>query len=576
MDKILRIDTKQKGFSYSEPDDSLAIMGGRALTSKIVMDEVPPTCHPLSADNKLVIAPGLLSGTTAANSGRLSVGAKSPLTGGIKESNTGGLVSQKLARLGIKAIILEDKPEGDNYSLLHITKDGVKFLPADDLVGMTNSEVITTLWDRFGEKVGVACIGPAGEQRLTGASIQFADPKGNPSRAAGRGGLGAVMGSKKIKAIVIDDSGCERVKPVNKEAFSAVAKKWAKLLTSHPVSGQGLPAFGTAILVNLVNEAGGLPTKNFRTGRFDKAENISGERMVELIEKRGGIVKEGCHPGCVIKCSQAYHDKNGDYLTSGFEYETIWAFGAHCLIDDLDAIAEMDRLCDDIGIDTIDTGVAIGIAMESGLIEWGDKAGAIDLINKVRTGDPMGKIIGNGAAFTGQALGVDRVPVVKRQALPAYDPRSVKGVGVTYATSPMGADHTAGYAVCQNILKVGSDIDGLKKEGNIEASRDLQVATAVLDAAGLCIFVAFPVLDSEDGFGMIVDMINARYGTSLSIDEVLAIGIDLLKTEKAFNRAAGFTKHDDRLPAMFNEKLAPHDVTWDFTGDELDSTLDFG
>ncbi|VFQ44485.1 aldehyde ferredoxin oxidoreductase family protein [Desulfoluna butyratoxydans] len=576
MNKILRIDTKRKEFSYSDPDDRYALLGGRALTSRMVMDEVPPTCHPLSADNKIVIAPGLLSGTTAANSGRLSVGSKSPLTGGIKESNAGGLVSQKLARMGIQAIVIEDKPEEADYSLIHITKEGVSFLPADDLVGMTNSEVITTLWQRFGEKVGVACIGPAGEQRLTGASIQLADPKGNPGRAAGRGGLGAVMGSKKIKAMVIDDTGCERVKPANKEAFSEVAKKWAKLLTSHPVSGEGLPGFGTAILVNVVNEAGAMPTKNFRSGRFDKADKISGEMMAELIEKRGGIIKEGCHPGCVIKCSQAYHDKNGDYLTSGFEYETVWAFGAHCLIDDLDAIAEMDRLCDDIGLDTIDAGVAIGMAMEGGLIEWGDKAAAIDLLNKVKTGDPVGKIIGNGAAFTGQALGVDRIPVVKKQALPAYDPRAVKGVGVTYATTPMGADHTAGYGVCQNILKVGGDVDALKKEGNIDVSKNLQVATAVLDAAGLCIFVAFPVLDSEEGFGMIVDMINARYDTNLTADDVLAIGINTLETEKAFNRAAGFTKHDDRLPAMFKENLEPHNVTWDFTDDELDGTLSFG
>ncbi|MCG8471435.1 MAG: aldehyde ferredoxin oxidoreductase [Desulfobacterales bacterium] len=575
MDKILRIDTKQKGFSYCEPDEAMAILGGRALTSKIVMDEVPPTCHPLSADNKIVIAPGLLTGTTAANSGRISVGAKSPLTGGIKESNAGGLVSQKLARMGVKAIVLEDKPEEADYSLIHITKDGVSFLPADELVGMTNSEVITTLWERFGEKVGVICIGPAGEQRLTSASIQFADPKGNPGRAAGRGGLGAVMGSKKIKAMVVDDAGCPRVMPEDKAKFSEVAKKWAKLLTSHPVSGEGLPAMGTAILVNVINEAGALPTKNFRTGRWDKAEKISGETMAELIEKRGGIIKEGCHPGCVIKCSQAYHDKNGDYLTSGFEYETIWAFGAHCLIDDLDAIAEMDRLCDDIGMDTIEAGVTIGIAMEGGLIEWGDKAAAIDLLNQVKNGTPVGKIIGNGAAFTGQAMGVDRVPVVKKQALPAYDPRAVKAVGVTYATTPMGADHTAGYGVCQNILKVGGDVDPLKKEGNVEVSKNLQVATAVLDAAGLCIFVAFPVLDSEEGFGMIVDMINARYGTTLTADDVLAIGIQTLETEKAFNKEAGFTKKDDRLPGMFNSKLAPHDVTWDFTDEELDSTLKF-
>jgi aldehyde:ferredoxin oxidoreductase len=541
----------------------------------MILNEVPATCHPLSKYNKLVFAPGLLSGSPAANSGRLSVGGKSPLTGGIKESNSGGLVSQKLARLGIKALVLEDKPEDDAFSMIVIKKDSVEFLGADEYVGVSNGDMITKLWDRFGKRVATASIGVAGEQRLTAASIQFADPKGHPGRAAGRGGLGAVMGSKKIKAIVVDDKGTDRVALHDPEAFKAVNKKWVELLTTHPVSGQGLPAFGTAVLVNVINEAGALPTKNFRTGRFEHAKDISGEVMAENIEKRGGVASEGCHPGCVIKCSQIYNDKDNNYLTSGFEYETIWAFGSHCLIKDLDDIAMLDRLCDDLGLDTIDTGVAMGIAMEGGVIPWGDGKAAIELLKKVGTGDPMGKIIGNGAAFTGQALGVDRVPVVKRQALPAYDPRSVKAVGVTYATSTMGADHTAGYGVCQNILGVGGSIDPLKKDNNVDISKALQIATAAIDASGLCLFVAFPVLDNPEGLQMIVDMINAMYGLSLVVDDVTSLGISILKDELEFNRLAGFTPKDDRLPDMFKEEVAPHNTTWDFTDEELAQAVKF-
>ena len=284
-------------------------------------------------------------------------------------------MSQKLARLGIKAIVLEDKPEGDDYSMIVIKKDSVlkSFLQKSNL-SVTNGDIIPKLWDRFGKSVATASIGPAGEQRLTAASIHFADPKGHAGRAAGRGGLGAVMGSKKIKAIVVDDKGTDRLALNDPDAFKAANKKWSNLLTSHPVSGQGLPGFGHGCSGECsINEAGALPTKNFREGRFDHAKDISGETMSENIEKRGGIVAEGCHPGCVIKCSQTYHDKDNNFLTSGFEYETIWAFGAHCLIKDLDDIAMMDRLCDDLGLDTIDTGVAMGVAMEGGLIPWGGR-----------------------------------------------------------------------------------------------------------------------------------------------------------------------------------------------------------
>ncbi len=575
MGKLLRVNAKAKTFGFEEAPEAYAGLGGRALTSKLILDEVPATCHPLGKNNKLVFAPGILAGSPAADSGRLSAGAKSPLTGGIKESNAGGLVSQKLARLGICAIVLEDKPDADDYSLIVINNDGVEILPAGDLAGKGNYAVMEALWEKYGKNVGVLSIGQAGEQCLKGASINQADMNGRPGRAHGRGGLGAVMGSKKIKAIVVDDKGAGRVEVKDGDAFKAANKKWVEILRSHPVTGEGLPALGTAVLVNVINEAGTLPTKNFRSGRFDHAQDISGETMAETIDKRGGVPSEPCHPGCVIKCSNVYHDKDGKYLTTGFEYETIWAFGAHTTIKELDDIAVLDKLCDDFGLDTIEMGVTLGIAMDGGMIPWGDGKAAINLLSKIGDYAPEGKIIGNGALFTGDALGVDRVPVVKKQALPAYDPRSCKGVGVTYATSPMGADHTAGYGVTANILGVGGNVDPHKKEGNVDLSQGLQIATAAIDAAGLCLFVAFAVLDNEDGLPTVVDMINAQYGLSLTTDDVMELGKSILNNEKEFNKNAGFTKIDDQLPEMFQEEFPPHNTQWDFSNDELSKALDF-
>ncbi len=575
MGKLLRINTREKTVHFEETPEAYAGLGGRALTSKMILDEVPATCHPLGKNNKLIFAPGIMSGSPTANSGRLSAGAKSPLTGGIKESNAGGYIAQKLAKLGITGLILEDKPDTDDYSIVVINKNGVEILPAGDLVKAGNYEVMEKLWAAYGKNTGILSIGQAGEQCLKAASIQQADMNGRPGRAHGRGGLGAVMGSKKIKAIVVDDKGAPRIEIKDPEGFKLANKRWVEMLRTHPVTGEGLPALGTAVLVNVINEAGAMPTKNFRTGRFEDVQSISGETMAENIEKRGGITTEGCHPGCVIKCSNVYHDKDGKYLTSGLEYETIWAFGAHTTIKDLDQIAMLDRLCDDFGLDTIDTGVAIGIAMEGGMIPWGDGKAAIDLLSKVGEYAPVGKIIGSGAKFTGDALGVTRIPVVKNQAFPAYDPRSCKGQGVTYATTPMGADHTAGYGVTANILGVGGSIDPTKKEGNVELSQGLQIATAAIDAAGLCLFVAFAVLDNEDGLPTIAQMLNAQYGLELTPDDILELGKSILRDEKEFNKRAGFTKADDELPEFFSEEFTPHKTTWDFTSEDLQKTLDF-
>ncbi len=572
MSRLIRINTRTKEIKEEKLDAKWALIGGRAFTSKIIRQEVPPLAHPLGRQNKLVIAPGILTGTPAANSGRISVGGKSPLTGGIKESNSGGVFSQKLARLGIQGIVLEDKPEhNNNCMVILINKDGIKIEDMPELKGKGTYETSEILIKKYGDKVGIMVIGPAGDYLRLGASIQFTDSKNRPARAAGRGGLGAVMGSKGVKAIVVDDTGAQGVEIADKDALKEANKRWVEILKSHPVTSQGLPSYGTAILINIINEAGALPTKNFRFGRFEKAEEISGEKMVETIEKRGGVVKEGCHPGCIIQCSQAYVDENGNYITSGFEYETIWALGPNTLVHNLDDLAQLDRLCDDLGLDTIEMGNTIAVAMDGGIIPWGDGKAAIELLKRVYDPqDYLGKIIANGAKFTGEALGVERIPVVKGQSLPAYDPRAVKGVGVTYATSPMGADHTAGYAVCQNVLKVGGKIDPLKKEGNVEVSKNLQIATAAIDSTGLCLFVAFAVLDTKDAMDTIAKLISAKTGQNVTVDDIINLGMEILKNEYSFNYDAGFTKAHDQLPEFFiNEPLPPHNTKWDFTVEEL-------
>ncbi len=575
-DKIYRVNMNDLTSAIEDVPEAWAGLGGRGLTSNIVAAEVPPTCHPLGKHNKLVFAPGLLTGTIAANSGRLSVGAKSPLSGTIKESNSGGTAAQFFARLGIKALIIEGKPAKDVLYCLHVKKDGVDISEVADLKGKGNFDTINAILAKQEEKTAVISIGPAGEMKMPSANISIKDPEGK-IRSAGRGGLGAVMGSKNVKCITIDAAESSAVEIHDPDAFKAAAKVFAKALVDHPVSGQGLPTYGTAVLVNIINEAGALPTKNFTSGQFEGAEKISGETMLELMEARGGKNRHGCHPGCVIRCSQVYNDANNEYKTSGFEYESIWAMGADCCVDNLDQIAEADMLMDDIGIDSIEIPVAIGVSMEGGLLPFGDGAGILRLLkDEIGQGTPLGRLLGSGAGAVGKAYGVTRVPVVKNQAIPAYDPRAVKGMGITYATTTMGADHTAGYAVTANILNVGGSVDPLKKEGQVELSRNLQIATAAVDTAGLCIFVAFAALDVPEAFGAIVDMLNARFGLSLTGDDVVGLGKAILKTEHEFNLAAGFTNKDDRLPEFFAEEpLPPHNVVWDFTGEEIDAFWDF-
>jgi len=578
MDQILRINMSAKGGPEfkKEPAGKYAGMGGRALTSAIVASEVNPQAHPLGEENKLVIAPGLLSGSAAAMSGRISIGCKSPLTGGIKEANSGGQAAQVLARLGYAAIVLEGKvPEGELYKIL-INKDGVKIDKAQEYKMLPNYDLIDKIKDMYGDKVACISIGPAGEMKLSAASIAVTDMEFRPSRHAGRGGVGAVMGSKGVKVIILDDSGIENRKPADPDKFREANKKFVEGLRTHAVTGSALPSYGTNVLSNIINEAGGFPTRNFKEGRFEDTASISGETFADLETKRGGNFTHGCHRGCVIRCSGIYNDKNGKYLSKQPEYETVWAHGANCGINDPDVIATLDFLDDNYGVDTIDMGAAIAIAMEAGLIKFGDGEGAINLVKEVGKGTPLGRILGSGAAVTAKVLGVEKAPVVKGQAMPAYDPRAIQGIGVTYATSTMGADHTAGYCITANVLKVGGFVDPLKPEGQTDLSRNLQIATAAIDSTGMCLFIAFAILDQPETFQALLDIINAFYGLNMTGDDVANLGKKVLSMEREFNKKAGFTAQDDRLPRYFyTDKLPPHNTVFTVTDSELDSVFNW-
>ncbi len=580
MDKILRINTGAEGGPQATEEGlgAYAGLGGRALTSTLISKEVPPTCHPLSAENKLVICPGLLSGSLGAMSGRISVGCKSPLTGGIKEANSGGQPCQMLARLGYAAIVLEGKPGDDTLYKVFISKDGVKIAADGSLKMLGNYDTVDKMKAEYGDKIGCITIGQAGEMKLSAASVAFTDMELRPTRHAGRGGVGAVMGSKGIKAIVIDDSGTSPRQAADADKFKEANTRFVQGLRKHPVTGEGLPTYGTNVLTNVVNEAGAYPTRNFMWGNFEGCSKISGETQAETENQRGGkgSATHGCHRGCVIRCSGTYYDKDGGFVTKQPEYETVWAHGGNCGIDDLDAIAQLDRLDDDFGLDTIEMGATIGVAMEAGIAAFGDAQAAINLVKEVGKGTPMGRVLGNGAAVAGQVLGVERVPVVKRQSMPAYDPRGVQGIGVTYATSTMGADHTAGYAVATNLLNVGGSVNPLKPEGQVELSRNLQIATAAIDSTGMCLFIAFAILDQEDTFQALLDMLSAFTGQNLTADDVTALGKQVLKAERDFNKAAGFTPQDDRLPDYFKkESLPPHGVTFGVKDEELDQVFNW-
>lgn len=573
-DKLLRINVKNQDVREKEIPEKYKLLGGRGLTSKILSEEVNPRTHPLSSENKLILAPGILTGTKAPTSGRLSVGAKSPLTGGIKESNVGTRFSQHLHSLGYRAIILEDKPKDNHYDLLKIDENRVEFFDASQYVNKGLYNAFDKIHNKFGENISVSGVGIASEIKGSNSGIAFDDPENKPSRYAGRGGLGAVMTSKGIKFIVIDSKQTFGVELENEEEFEKGQEKLTQALQDHAVTkpGGSLNKYGTSVLINIINEAGALPHHNFKKGTSDKAKKVSGERKAEIIKERDGDRPHRCSPRCIIECSENWVQENGEKV-GVLEYESVWALGPNCGIFNLDTIGELNKQCNDLGLDTIETGNTLAVTMEGGLADFGDEDEVLALMNEIREKTPLGRILANGTDYAAKAFGVDRSPTVKGQGMPAYDPRAIKGIGVTYATTPMGADHTAGYAIAPELMGVGGEADPLDVN-KADLSRNLQASTAVIDSTGHCLFIAFAVLDIPKGLEGVVQEVNGALGTDLSVDDIGDIGMEILETEREFNKKAGLTKEEDRLPRfMEREKVPPKNEVFNVPGEELDKVF---
>jgi aldehyde:ferredoxin oxidoreductase len=563
MEWIVRVNTKTGKILKEKASQEEMRWGGRLLISKFLLREVPPTCDPLGRYNKLIVAPGLLGDSSVTTTGKFSVGGKSPLTRGVKESDVGGEAGMKIAALGIKALVLEELPDAPTTAVLKVALDRIELIEMPELKGRLVSETIQLLRERFGKEAGIMCIGPAGEMKMGGAGVAVSGPQDIQVRYAARGGLGAVMGSKGVKAIVVDDTGAPSAPVFDEALLREAGKALVQGIMADPKT-ENRHKYGTPAVLTLCNEIGILPTRNFSAGQFEKAGEICGDKVAEMIAERGGEGRSGtpCVRGCVISCSNVFPDAAGKKTVASIQYENIALLGSNCGIGNLDDIAELDDLCNQVGVDAIETGASIGVAMEAGVIAFGDAEGAKDLVRQIGRGTWLGRILGNGVVVTGKVLGVRRVPAIKGQAIAAYDPRALKGNGVTYVTSPMGADHTAG-----NTLETVRTVNPLGIENQVETSKRLQIRAAILDTMGLCLFTRPPFTKNPDLF---LPLLKGRYGWDLAYADVQKMGLDVLETEREFNRRSGAGEEFNDMPEFMREEpLPPMNSVYDLPMEEM-------
>ncbi|MBP6177989.1 MAG: aldehyde ferredoxin oxidoreductase [Anaerolineales bacterium] len=569
MSEIWRVNVNKQELKREPVPETWSRLGGRGLLARIMLDEVDAKCDPLGAGNKLIFAPGLLVGHMLSSTDRISVGGKSPLTGGIKEANAGGRTGYHMAFMGIKALIIEDKPAEDGFWVLHLSLNGAKWERADDLVGVGVYETAPKLLEKYGDKVAIALIGPGGEMQMKSAGIQNIDKDKIPARIAARGGLGAVMGSKGLKAIVFDHAGGQKPAIANPEAFKVAQKDYTQAVMNHPQSVT-YRDYGTQAMPQMTQSFAALPTHNFSRGTFYDVEKISGETMREFILNRGkpSDPSHACMAGCTIKCSNVFGGEDGKIIVSPLEYETVGLMGTNLDIDSLDSIGRMNWQVNDLGLDSIEVGGALGVAAEAGLMRWGSEEDGLKLIDEMRKGTELGRVLGDGAVAVGKKYNIERVPAVKGQSMSAYEPRSIKGTGVTYATTPQGADHTCG-------LTIRAKVDHLDPNTQIEASRNAQLNMGGYDTLGACIFAGFGYAATPDG--VVKRLLAARYGWDDLPDNILqALGKETIKMEREFNKRAGFTKEDDRLPKwMTREALPENNSVFDVPEEQLDSVFDW-
>jgi len=546
-DQLIRVDMSNHTISIEPYPADWKLLGGRALSAKILLAECDPECDPLGPDNVLVLAPGVLAGTAAPTSGRLSVGGKSPLTNGIKEANVGGNPGQDLMKLGYRGIIVKGQPaDAESRYALEVTGDGVRLVPADEHKGKWNYALIEDLTQSYSKTTSFISIGPAGEMLLKGASVACtdADQDRHPARHAGRGGLGAVMGSKGLKYVSVDPGKSPVRKPEKKE-FYALGKQYTKTFNAGP-GQEPFPKWGTSAIVEEANELYTFPYKNRVEGQSPDVHELDGMRIVESFETRGGGM-HNCMTGCIVQCSNIVHDADGNYKTSALEFETLTLLGSNCAIQSWEDVADLDRLCDEIGVDTIETGAAVAVYMDSGGLEFGDAEGAKNLLREIAEGTELGRAIGDGALAIGRKRKHHRIPTLKGQALPAWDPRPLKAAGVTYCTSPMGADHTAGLVV----------EPGQPYEEAVRASQDSQILNAVIDSSGFCQFLMTSLDEVREFYGLF-------YGEEVTREQIADIGWLCLEDEWEFNRRAGFSPEDDLMPdCMKQDPIGPQKLVWD-------------
>jgi sphinganine-1-phosphate aldolase len=558
--KTLRVNMNRLEITSEELSAGMELVGGRRLTARILSKEVPPATDPLSKEAKLIIATGPLAGTNASSLGRLSIGAKSPLTHGIKEANVGGPAGQKLDRLGIRAIIIEDEPTDGGTYLLHLNKDKFSLVSAEAYKGKKTYDTAALLREKFDPKSTIVSIGLGGERRSKTAAITFTDKDGHSSRHAARGGLGSVMGAKGLKAIVIDDRGTSPITLKDKEIFRRTQKQFASLAKTDQQL-IGMSSMGTPGVIGALREIGSMPVFNYGSEHLEGVDGITGEALMEIGKKRGGSM-DPCMPGCVIGCSMVWKDASGKHITSSYEYETIALMGTNLGIVDPDVIARFDRIVDEIGLDTIDLGSAMGVAASAGKMKMGDIDGAFKLLEEIEQGTEFGLVLSDGVAATCKHLGIDRVPAFKGQAMPAHDARATKATGVTYFTSPMGADHTAGI----------SYEDPQATEGQVDRSLKIQIFIALADAIGLCMLAA-----PSDPTRILIylrGLLKGRYGLDVSANELFEMGKETLQLELKYNEGTDVATAHPNPDFVRTEELAPMSALFDIDEDEVNSIWD--
>ena len=552
---ILRVNLSTGDIKPSPIPDELVrkYIGGRGLSAKILYDELDPKVDPLSPDNKLIFATGPLTGTNAPSGGRYEVSCKSPLTGTITGANSGGQWGAHLRMAGVDVIIFEGKAEKPVY--LQITDGEYELKSAEKLWGLDTHKTTDTLQSELGKDYRIACIGPAGEKLVRMACII-----NDKHRAPGRGGVGAVMGSKNLKAIAV--KGTQKVEVADEEAFKKAREDALKKLKENSVTAEGLPTYGTAVLVNIINENGMFPTRNFQTGVFPEADKISGETMAETI-----LTKRAACFACPIGCGRVTEVKAGKYKSAGEgpEYETIWAFGSQCGISDLEAIAKANYLCNELGLDTISMGSTIGCAMElyekgkvskdaaGRELNWGDPDVIVELTEKTGKREGFGDDLAEGSLRLAEKYGAPEISMsVKGQELPAYDPRGAQGQGLQYATTNRGGCHVRGYLISPEILGIPEKLDRFSIEGKEVWVKNFQDLTAVIDSSGMCLFTSFALGAQE-----YAALLASATGIDWTGDELMVIGDRIWNVERLFNIKAGFTAEDDTLPPRLLKEPMP-------------------